>query len=153
MKLYLLEGVIIHRAGQFTQNEEFSGFVEKYYIEDRKCGFDGYEFSTRDVVIKTATSVESNTSSRLRLVLTAAEDESKDSPIKTMFKEMRLQLNGMKLKTAEAKVMMVSINKRLEVDEAMLSVAERANHKNLPSLVLGVKRNFMATLRSLHEAN
>ena len=67
MKLYLLEGDVIHRCGELSVEEPFQGFVQNYFIGVDYVGFDGYRFPATEVAITKVTEVNSNTSQRLRL--------------------------------------------------------------------------------------
>ena len=153
MKLYLLEGNVIHRCGELSVEEPFQGFVQDYFIETDYVGFDGHRFQATEVTITKVTEVNSNTSQRLRLVLTKKIAVAKPSPIATMISEVRAHLTKYVPRNPDAEQGLKSTNKWLDVWEAKLMVAERSKHRELESWVSGFRRETTSKMRQLNDLN
>ena len=153
MKLYLLEGNVIHRCGELSVEEPFQGFVQDYFIETDYVGFDGYRFPATEVSIIKATEVNSSTSQRLRLVLTKETVAAKPSPIATMVGEARAHLTKYAPRNPNAEQGLKNTTNWLDVWEAKLMVAERSKHRELESWVLGFRREAMSKMRQLNDLN
>lgn len=153
MKLYLLEGNVIHHCGELSVEEPFQGFVQDYFIETDYVGFDGYRFPASEVAITKVTEVNSNTSQRLRLVLTKEIAVAKPSPIATMIGEVRAHLTKYVPRNPDAEQGLKSTINWLDVWEAKLMVAERSKHRELENWVLGFRRETMSKMRQLNDLN
>ncbi len=155
MKLFLVTGYVVRRVGEFTSNVQFEGFVESYSIGKDVIQLDEFTHPAGIVVIEKIQTVETGTCQRLKIVTDFKDPAAaKPTPVELFLNSMKdefTRLSALK-HNARSSEMLLSMDQWIEIVEARLLVAERSRDEFLESLLIGAKREFMASLRAIYQA-